>query len=82
MITQTADVSPQDMQKQLKAMQEQPPEMGEFTIYFEDWRSVDGMRFPFKMRRATGGTTSEEWSVNKVTVNPKIDPKKFDGNGI
>lgn len=80
-ITQTTQVSPEDMQKQLKAMQEQPPEMGEFTIYFEDWRSVEGVKFPFKMRRAQGGTTSEEWIVNTVKVNPKIDPKKFDGNG-
>jgi len=82
MITQTARLSPEDVEKQLKAMQEQPPEMGEFAIYFEDWRSVDGVKFPFKMRRATGGATSEEWSVTKVKVNPTIDPKKFDGNGI
>jgi len=79
-ITQTTQLSPEDMQKQLEAMQEQPPEMGEFTIYFEDWRSVDGVKFPFKMRRAMGGTTSEEWSVTRVSVNPKIDSKKFDGN--
>jgi hypothetical protein len=77
-VRQTTELSPEDVQKQLKEMQEQPPEIGEFTIYFEDWRNVDGVRFPFKMRRATGGKTSEEWSVTKVTVNPKIDPKKFD----
>jgi hypothetical protein len=77
-VRQTTELSPEDVQKQLKEMQEQPPEIGEFTIYFEDWRNVDGVRFPFKMRRATGGKTSEEWSVTKVTINPKIDPKKFD----
>ena len=77
-VTQTMELSPEEMQKQLKAMQEQPPEIGEFTIYFEDWRNVDGVKFPFKMRRATGGTTSEEWSVTKVSVNPKIDPTRFD----
>jgi hypothetical protein len=77
-VRQTTELSPEDMQKQLKAMQEQPPEIGEFTIYFEDWRTVDGVKFPFKMRRATGSKTSEEWSVTRVTINPKIDPKKFD----
>ena len=30
-------------------------------------------------RRATGGDTNEEWTVNKVKINPKIDPKKFEG---
>ena len=29
-------------------------------------------------RRAIGGTTSEEWTINKVKVNAKIDPKKFE----
>jgi len=77
-VRQTTEVSPDDIQKQLNAMQAQPPEMGEFTIYFEDWRNVEGVKFPFKMRRATGGTTSEEWNVTSLKVNPKIDPKKFD----
>ena len=36
-------------------------------------------KFPHKMRRAMGGATTEEWTVNKVKVNPKIDPKKFEG---
>ena len=59
----------------------QPPEMADFTVYFEDWRDADGVKFPFKMRRATEGATTEEWSVSKVKVNPKIDPKKFAGDG-
>jgi hypothetical protein len=55
----------------------QAPEMADYTVYFEDWRDADGVKFPFKMRRATGGDTTEEWSVSKVRLNPKIDAKKF-----
>jgi hypothetical protein len=29
------------------------------------------------MRRAMAGTTTEEWTVNKVKVNPKVDAKRF-----
>ena len=29
--------------------------------------------------RASAGTTNEEWTVGKVKVNPKVDPKKFEG---
>lgn len=72
--------SPEDVAKQLKTMQDQPPEMGDYTIYFEDWRDVDGLKFPFRIRRAVGGTTTEEWSVGKVRLNPKIDPRKFIGD--
>jgi hypothetical protein len=55
----------------------QAPEMADYTMYFEDWRDADGVKFPFKMRRATDGNTVEEWSVTKAKLNPKIDAKKF-----
>ena len=54
-----------------------PPEMADYTMYFEDWRDAGGVKFPFKMRRATEGNTVEEWSITKVALNPKIDAKKF-----
>jgi len=66
-----------DVQKQMADMQKDPPKMIEYTLYFDDWREVDGVKFPHRMRRASGGTTSEEWTVTKVKVNPKIDAKKF-----
>jgi hypothetical protein len=49
----------------------------EFSYFFEDWRDVGGINFPHKIRRASAGETNEEWTINKVKVNPKIDPKKF-----
>src|SRR5262245_50690329 len=68
-----------DVQKQLEEMQKQPPVMVDYTVFFEDWRDADGVKFPFKMRRAMDGTTTEEWTVNKVKLNPKVDPKRFAG---
>jgi hypothetical protein len=53
------------------------PVMVDYTLYFDDWQSVDGVRFPHKIRRAAEGSTTEEWTVSKVKINPKIDPKKF-----
>ena len=29
--------------------------MVDFTLFFDDWRDVDGVKFPHKMRRAVGG---------------------------
>jgi hypothetical protein len=55
----------------------QAPEMADYTIYFDEWRSAEGVKFPFKIRRATDGNTVEEWSISKIKVNPAIDPKKF-----
>jgi hypothetical protein len=66
-----------EIDKQMKEMQRQPPVLTDFTVFFEDWREADGVKFPFKMRRAMGSETTEEWTVSKIKVNPKIDPKRF-----
>lgn len=63
-----------------QAAAEQP--LVELALFFEDWRQADGINFPHVMRRAAAGETTEQWTINKVKVNPKIDTKKFDvGDG-
>ena len=69
----------EEAERQLEALGTQPQATVEFTLFFDDWRDVGGIRFPHKLRRAVSGTTSEEWTVGRVKVNPKIDPKKFEG---
>jgi hypothetical protein len=54
-----------------------PPRV-EARIYFADYRDVDGMQFPFRLRRAVGGETVEETIFDRFKVNAKIDPKKFE----
>jgi len=80
-VTNASRMSPDDAAKQIKTLQDQPPEMGDYTIYFEDWREADGVKFPFKLRRAVAGSTNEEWTVSRIKLNPKIDPKRFSGDG-
>ena len=65
-----------DLEKRVTAAAAEQPTV-EFSLFFDDWREVDGVQFPHKMRRAVGGETNEEWTVSKVKVNPKIDAKKF-----
>lgn len=50
----------------------------ENRIYYADYRDVDGMKFPFRIRRAVGTTTTEETTFDRFRVNPKIDPRKFE----
>lgn len=69
----------ENVQKQIEQARSQPPTMVEYRLYFADWTDVDGIKFPMKLQRATAGTTDEEWTITKVKVNPRIDPKRFDG---
>jgi hypothetical protein len=59
-----------------------PPAAGaprpELRVYFADYREVDGMQWPFRLRRATGAETTEETTFDRIKINPKIDPRKFD----
>jgi len=49
----------------------------ENRIYFADYRDVDGLKLPFRLRRAIGPDTSEETTFDRYRINPKIPPAKF-----
>jgi hypothetical protein len=50
----------------------------ENRLYFADYRDVDGLKLPFRVRRAIGTETTEETTFDRYRVNARIDPKKFD----
>jgi hypothetical protein len=50
----------------------------EHRLYFADYREVDGVRFPFRLRRAIGPETTEETTFDRFRINTKIDPRKFE----
>ena len=50
----------------------------ESRLYFQDYRDVGGLQWPFRLRRAIGPDTIEETTLDRYRVNAKIDPKKFE----
>jgi hypothetical protein len=54
-----------------------PPAPQENRIYFADYREVDGMKWPFRLRRAQGADTVEETTFDRFRINSRIDAKKF-----
>lgn len=55
-----------------------PASVPEHRLYFADYRDVDGMKFPFRLRRGVGTETSEETTFDRFRVNQKIDPRRFE----
>ena len=51
----------------------------EHRLYFADYRDVDGVQLPFRLRRAIGADTTEETTFDRFRINTRIDPKKFEG---
>lgn len=67
----------QDLQAaRAKAMQQ--TKAIENRIYYADYREVNGLKLPFRVRRAVGATTIEETVFDRYRINAKIDPKKFE----
>jgi hypothetical protein len=52
-----------------------PPEN---RLYFADYRDVDGIKLPFRLRRALGVNTTEETTFDRFRLNQKIDPRRFE----
>jgi hypothetical protein len=50
----------------------------ENRIYYADYRDVDGLKLPFRIRRAVGATTVEETTFDRYRINAKVDPRKFE----
>ena len=49
----------------------------EYRLYYADYRDVDGVKLPFRLRRAIGQDTTEETTFDRFRLNTKIDPRKF-----
>lgn len=55
-----------------------PPVAVEHRLYYSDHRAVSGIGWPFRLRRAIAGTTIEETTFDRVSVNVRIDPRKLE----
>jgi hypothetical protein len=51
----------------------------EHRLYYADYRDIgNGLRFPFRLRRAIAGETTEETNFDGFSINKRIDPRRFE----
>ena len=50
----------------------------EYRMYYADYRDVNGIKWPFRLRRAIAGETVEETTFDRIRINAKIDARKFE----
>ena len=56
-----------------------PAAQVEHRLYYADYRSVSGgIKWPFRIRHAVGGSTIEETTFDRIAINATIDPRKFE----
>ena len=49
----------------------------EHRVYYADYRDVNGVKLPFRLRRAIGADTTEETTFDRYQLNGRIDPRRF-----
>jgi hypothetical protein len=76
MISWTAPAPPRPPGAQgAQGAQGAPPEQ---RMFFAEYKDVDGLKLPFRIRRAAGSETTEETTFDRYRINAKIDPRRFD----
>jgi hypothetical protein len=50
----------------------------EYRIFYGDYKAFAGVQMPTRIQRMIDGKPVEELTFEKIKVNPKIDPKKFE----
>ena len=73
---QDPDQMRQDADAQAAKEIETPP-LADFEIYFDDYRSEDGILLPHHITRSVNDQFSEEWTLNKFMINPSLKADKF-----
>ena len=53
----------------------------EQRMFFAEYKDVDGLKLPFRIRRAVGSETTEETTFDRYRINAKVDPRRFDTSG-
>jgi hypothetical protein len=75
---------PPEMMERLKQMQADQEAAAaklrtvEYRITYGDYKAVDGVQVPTKFQRWIDGKPVEELVLDRVKVNPKIDPARFE----
>ncbi len=68
--------SPEEMARRMAAMP--PPTPSAMQMSFEDYRSVDGVTMPARISLSADGKPVEEWTLEKIKVNPSVKANFFD----
>lgn len=68
--------NPDELRRRLESMP--PPTPSQVSLYLGDFKRVDGVMLPHRLSQAIDGKTVEEWTIEKVRVNPSIKSELFE----
>ncbi len=80
MRTQTSEgpPDPQRIQRPAHDAGELPPQpLVDISMFFDDYKQIDGVWLPHHVTRSVDGKPSEEWTFKAIKLNPAFKPDTF-----
>jgi hypothetical protein len=68
--------TPEEIQRRREMMP--PPTPSEVSLFLGDFKKVDGVMLPHHLTQSIEGKTVDEWTIEKVKVNPAIKADLFE----
>ena len=68
--------SEEEIRRRMESMP--PPTPSAIQMSFADYAAVDGVKFPKQISVTVDGTPAEEWTLEKIKVNPTLKADFFD----
>jgi hypothetical protein len=68
--------SEEEIRRRIESMP--PPTPSPIRMSFADYVTVDGVKFPKQVSVSVDGTPAEEWTLEKIKVNPSLKAGFFD----
>jgi hypothetical protein len=56
-----------------------PPQIVDIQLFFDDYKSVDGIMLPHHLSRSVDGKPTEEMTFKTIKLNPAFKPDAFSG---
>ena len=55
------------------------PQVADIQMFFDDYKTVDGVSLPHHISRSIDGKPNEDWTFKAIKVNPTFKPETFSG---
>lgn len=76
-------MSPEELDRFTREQQEKLEEaearrkVVEYRMFYGEYKAVDGVRLPTRIQRTIAGQPVDELGLERIKINPKLDPKTF-----
>jgi hypothetical protein len=67
--------------EEIEKMRREPPQTATFEVRYSEYREVGGVLFPHVLTTGANGNITEEWSIDKIKVNPSLKAESFSKKG-